>query len=121
MRKGKGKGNDKKRMVPRPNPMGSYGGNQGGLLRWHESAYIFQSEDHETAFKQVIEEGRRHENISKPGRHRIQVKLARIVFLDRLGPNMRHILIPPGWDKATEHLPFPHAFDPEGVFPPPSF
>ena len=92
-----------------------------GLLQWKESAYIFQSENHETAFKQALEEGRRHEEYTKPGRHRVAVMLAEIVFLDRLGPNPRDLLIPGGYEKPSEYFPFDHVFDPEGSFPPPSF
>src|SRR5208337_2546397 len=36
-----------------------------GLRSWEESAYIFLSENHETAFKQALMMGRRHENIRK--------------------------------------------------------
>jgi hypothetical protein len=92
-----------------------------GLVQWKEAAYIFQSENHETAFKKALEEGRRHEECSKPGRHRIAVKLAQIVSLDWLGLNPMDILISAGYEKPTERLPFDHVFDPEGGFPPPSF
>jgi hypothetical protein len=92
-----------------------------GLLRWEESAYIFQSDDHETAFLQALEEGRRHEQVSKPGRHRIEVRLANIVMLDRSGANLTEFLAPAVSEKPGEHLPFDHVFEPEGVFPPPSF
>ena len=92
-----------------------------GLLHWHESAYIFRSEDLDSAFNQALKEGRRHEHVSKPGRYRIEFKLAKIVFLDRLGPNLDDLLIPSGFEKPKEHLPFDHVLDPEGSFPPPSF
>ena len=92
-----------------------------GLLRWEESAYLFRSEDHETAFKQAIEEGRRGEHFSKPGRHRIAVRLAKIVTLDRLGAHLTDFLAPWVSEKPTEHIAFDHVFEPEGTFPPPSF
>jgi len=39
-----------------------------GLLYWKESAYLFQSEDHQTAFQQALEMGRRYEQFTKEGR-----------------------------------------------------
>ena len=53
-----------------------------GLRSWEESAYIFLSENHETAFQQALDEGRRHENIRKEGRRLVATKLAEIVSLD---------------------------------------
>lgn len=84
-----------------------------GLLYWKESAYLFRSEDHETAFQQALEMGRRHELIT--------TKLAEIVSLDRLGPSPTDLLFEACSEKATEYLPFDHVFDPEAAFPPPSF
>jgi hypothetical protein len=92
-----------------------------GLLYWKESAYIFQSEDHEKAFSQALEEGRHHENVTKPGRHWIEVRLAKIVMLDCLGATLKDLLIPGDCEKPKEHLSFDHVFDPESTFPPPSF
>lgn len=92
-----------------------------GLLRWEESAYIFRSENLDTAFQQGLEEGRRQEKFLKPGRYRIEVRLAKILVLDRLGPNPVDLLIPAGSQKPAEHLPFDHLFEPESTFPPPSF
>lgn len=92
-----------------------------GLLRWEESAYIFRSEDHDSAFKQALKKGRSQEEITKPGRYRIEVRLAEIVTLDMLGPNLNELFIPSGIEKPEKHLPFDHVFDPEGSFPPPSF
>ena len=34
-----------------------------GLRRWEESAYIFLSENDQTAFQQALAKGRRNENI----------------------------------------------------------
>ncbi len=92
-----------------------------GLLRWEESAYIFRSEDLDSAFQQALEEGRRQEKWSKPGRYRIAVRLARILVLDRLGPDPGDLLIPAGSEKPAEPLPFDHVFEPEASFPPPRF
>lgn len=92
-----------------------------GLLYWKESAYIFLSEDHETAFQQALEMGRSFEQFTREGRRLINTRLAEIVTLDRLGPNPSEFLVGAGREKATEYLPFDHAFDPEGTFPPPSF
>ena len=92
-----------------------------GLLRWEESAYLFRSENHETAFKQALAEGRRREHYSKPGRHRIAVRLAKIVTLDRLGRDLTEFLAPWVCEKPTEELAFDHVFEPEGTFPPASF
>jgi hypothetical protein len=93
-----------------------------GLRSWEESAYFFLSEDHDTAFKQALAEGRRHEKYRKEGRRLMATKLAEIVSLDCYGTNPSEF--PLTWgssQKATEFLPFDHAFDPEGSFPPPSF
>lgn len=92
-----------------------------GLLRWHESAYIFLSDDHETAFQQALDVGRRGERRHKEGRCLIETRLAEIVTLDRLGPNPSEFLVDAGSRKATEHLPFEHVFNPESAIPPPSF
>jgi hypothetical protein len=92
-----------------------------GLLRWQESAYIFLSDDHETAFQQALDVGRRGESRYKAGRRLIETRLAEIVTLDRLGPSPSEFLIDAGSQKATEHLPFEHVFNPESAIPPPSF
>jgi hypothetical protein len=92
-----------------------------GLRNWEESAYIFLSEDHETAFRQALDVGHDQEKFYKEGRHLVAVKLAQIVTLDRLGANPTEFLVPGASEKATEYLPFDHAFDPDGNFPPPSF
>jgi hypothetical protein len=93
-----------------------------GLRSWEESAYIFQSENHETAFHQALAMGRRHESIRKEGRRLLATKLAGIVSLDCWGSNPSEFPLSPGSSrKATEYLPFDHVFDPEGSSPPPSF
>ena len=51
----------------------------------------------------------------------IETRLAEIVTLDRLGPSPSEFLIDAGSQKATEHLPFEHVFNPESAIPPPSF
>lgn len=93
-----------------------------GLRSWEESAYIFQSENHETAFQQALAMGRHHQGISKEGRRLIVKKLAEIVSLDYCGMNPSEFPLSPGssW-KAAECLPYDHNFDPESSFPPPSF
>jgi len=92
-----------------------------GLPSWEGSAYLFRSEDHETAFKQAIAEDRRREHFSKPGRHRIAVRLAKIVTLDRLGSEVTEFLAPWVSEKPTEHLAFDHIFEPDGALPPRCF
>jgi hypothetical protein len=93
-----------------------------GLRSWEESAYIFLSENDETAFRQALAEGRRHESYRKEGRRLVATKLAQIVSLDCCGANPSEFWLTPGSSqKATEYLPFDHLFDPEGSFPPPSF
>jgi hypothetical protein len=91
-----------------------------GLRSWEESAYIFLSENHETAFQQALDEGRRHEHICKEGPRLVATKLAEIVSLDWYR-NPSEFLVSGGSQKATQYLPFGHTFDPEGSFPPPSF
>jgi len=93
-----------------------------GLRSWEESAYIFLSEDHETAFRQALAEGRRQESIRKEERRLVATKLAEIVSLDCYGTNPSEFpLVSGGSQKATEYLPFDHTFDPESSFPPPRF
>ena len=93
-----------------------------GLRSWEESAYIFLSEDHEKAFQQALDMGRRHESFRKEGRRLVATKLAKIVSLDCYGANpSKFLLISGDSRKATEYLLFDHIFDPEGSFPPPSF
>lgn len=95
---------------------------KGGLRRWEESAYIFQSENHETAFQQALAMGYRQQNIRKEGRRLIATRLAGIVSLDCCGVNPSAFpLSPRSSRKATGHLPYDHDFDPESSFPPPSF
>ena len=91
-----------------------------GLRSWEESAYIFLSENEETAFKQALAEGRRHESYRKEGPRLVATKLAEIVSLDWYR-NPSEFLVSGGSQKATQYLPFGHTFDPEGSFPPPSF
>ena len=93
-----------------------------GLQSWEESAYMFLSENHETAFQQALAMGRHHENIRKEGRRLVATKLAEIVTLDYYGANpSEFMLVSGGAKKATVYLPFDHVFDPESSFPPPSF
>jgi hypothetical protein len=93
-----------------------------GLRSWEESAYIFQSENDETAFQRALSMGRRHESIRKEGRRLIATKLAEIVSLDCCGSNPSEFWLGPvSSQKAMEYLPFDHVFDPEGSIPPPSF
>lgn len=93
-----------------------------GLRGWEESAYIFLSRDHQTAFQQALAMGRRYENLRKEGRRLVATKLAEIVTLDYYGANpSEFMLVSGGSRKATEYLPFDHIFDPESSFPSPSF
>jgi hypothetical protein len=92
-----------------------------GLLYWKEPAYLFLSEDHQTAFQRALEEGHRHEQFTREGRRLISIRLAEIVSLDRLGQSPSELLFAACCEKATDFLPFDHAFDPEATFPPPSF
>ena len=93
-----------------------------GLRSWEEAAYIFLSENYETAFQQALAAGRRNESYCKPGRRVVATRLAEIVSLDCYGANPSEFALAPGGSqKATEYLPFDHIFDPESSFPPPSF
>lgn len=93
-----------------------------GLRSWEESAYIFLSEDLDTAFQQALAEGHRHENYRREGRRLLATKLAEIVSLDCYGTNPSEFPLGPGsTQKATECLPFDHTFAPESIFAPPSF
>jgi hypothetical protein len=92
-----------------------------GLLYWKESAYLFQSEDHQTGFQQALEMGRRHEQFTREGRRLISTRLVEIVTLDCLGSSPPELLFEARCEKATEYLPFEHVFKPEDAIPPSSF
>ena len=93
-----------------------------GLRGWEESAYIFLSENDETAFHQALAKGQRHESYRKEGRRLVATKLAEIVSLDCYGANpSEFMLVSGGNQRATEYIPFDHIFDPEGAFRPQAF
>ena len=78
-----------------------------GLRSWEESAYIFLSEDHEKAFQQALDEGRRHEHIRKEGRRLVATKLAEIVSLDWYGgTRAEFMLVSGGSQKAAAVFAF---------------
>ena len=92
-----------------------------GLRSWEESAYIFLSENDETAFQQALVMGRRHESYRKEGRRLVATKLAEIVSLDCYGANpSEFMLVSGGHQKATEHLPSIIALILKAVFRPPA-
>ena len=92
-----------------------------GLRRWEETVYIFLSEDSETAFQQALQRGRQEDRCYQEGRRWIEIRLAEIVTLDRLGTKQTEFEISLGSQKPTEHLAFEHVFDPKGAVPPPRF
>ena len=94
---------------------------QEGIRRWEETVYIFLSEDCEAAFQQALQKGRQKELCYQEGRRWIEIRLAEIVTLDRLGTNQTEFEVDLGSKKPTEHLAFEPVFDPEGAFPPPMF
>jgi hypothetical protein len=94
---------------------------KAGLRRWEESVYFFLSEDHDTAFQQALQIGRRREGGRGEAGRWVQTRLAEIVTLDRIGANQTEFKVDLGSKKTTERLPFDHVFDPEGSLPLPMF
>jgi len=94
---------------------------QERLRRWEETVYIFLSEDSNAAFQQALQRGRQGERCYQEGRRWIDIQLAEIVTLDRLGTEQTEFEVSLGSKKPTEPLVFEQAFDPEGAFPPPMF
>ena len=94
---------------------------QEGLRRWEERVYIFLSEDSKAAFQQALRRGRQGERSYQEGRRWIDIQLAEIVTLDRLGTDQTEFEVSLGSKKPTEHLAYEHVFNPEGALPPPMF
>jgi len=94
---------------------------QERLRRWEETVYIFLSEDSNAAFQQALQRGRQGERCYQEGRRWIDIQLAEIVTLDRLGTEQTEFEVSLGSKKPTEPLVFEQVFDPEGAFPPPMF
>jgi hypothetical protein len=94
---------------------------QEGLRRWEERVYIFFSEDSKAAFQQALRRGRQGERCYQEGRRWIDIQLAEIVTLDRLGTDQTEFEVSLGSKKPTEHLAYEHVFNPEGALPPPMF
>ncbi len=92
-----------------------------GLRHWEEAVHIFLSENSETAFQRAIEIGHQAERSHDEGRQWVESRLAEIVRLDCVGSNPSEFQVGLGTSRATEHLPFEHMFDPEGVKPEPPF
>jgi hypothetical protein len=94
---------------------------QEGLRRWEERVYIFLSEDSKAAFQQALRRGRQGERCYQEGRRWIDIQLAEIVTLDRLGTDQTEFEVSLGSKKPTEHLAYEHVFNPEGALPPAMF
>jgi hypothetical protein len=65
--------------------------------------------------------GRQGERCYQEGRRWIDIQLAEIVTLDRLGTDQTEFEVSLGSKKPTEHLAYEHVFDPDKAFPPPMF
>jgi hypothetical protein len=107
-------------MVSSPHALGHVEG-QEGLRRWEETVYIFLSEDFQSAFQQALQRGRQGERCYQEGRLWIEIQLAEIVTLDRLGTDQTEFEVSLGSQKPTEYLACEHVFDPDGALPPPMF
>jgi hypothetical protein len=94
---------------------------QEGLRRWEERVYIFLSKDSKAASQQALRRGRQGERCYQEGRRWIDIQLAEIVTLDRLGTDQTEFEVSLGSKKPTEHLAYEHVFNPEGALPPPMF
>ena len=91
------------------------------LRRWEETVYIFLSEDSEAAYQRALQRVRQGERCYQEGRRWVDIQLAEIVTLDRLGTDQTEFEVSLGSKKPTEPLAFEQVFDPEGAFPPPMF
>jgi hypothetical protein len=107
-------------MVSRSPSLGRNGGRERRVT-WKESVYFFLSEDHDTAFRRVLEIGRDHQDEHQEGRKWVETRLADIVTLDNLRSNPIEFEVNLGTKKPGEHLSFEHRFDPDGAMPPPMF
>jgi predicted cupin superfamily sugar epimerase len=88
-----------------------------GLREWEDAIYFFLSEDQDSAFRHALEIGWRERDGREEGRRWVERRLAQIVRLQCLGSNPTEFVVPLGFRKATERLPFEHEFDPEGQVP----
>ena len=62
---------------------------QEELCRWEEMVHFFLSEDPEIAFQRALQRGHQGELRYQEGRHRVEIQLAEIVRLNRLGSDRR--------------------------------
>lgn len=92
-----------------------------GLRRWEESVFIFLSENRDSATTQALQFGREREGAWGERGQNIQIRLAEIVSLDRLGAEQSEFEVCLGARKPSIRLPFEHVFDPHGKAPPEMF
>ena len=99
-----------------------------GIRHWEEGLYLFRSEDREAAFRRALEIGEGGqsggEDETRCRTHWVETRLAEVVALDCLGPELKEEEEPleVHWIRlpATERLPFDHRFEPAKKVPPES-
>jgi hypothetical protein len=91
-----------------------------GIRHWEEGLYLFRSEDREAAFRRALEIGEGGqsggEEESRRRTRRVETRLAEVVALDCLGPELKEEEEPleVHWMRlpATERITFDHQFEP---------
>lgn len=99
-----------------------------GIRNWEEGLYLFRSENRETAFQRALQigEGGQSGGEEETGRRTrwVETRLAEVVELDCLGPELRDEQEPleVHWIRlpATEKIAFEHRFEPAKTMPPSS-
>lgn len=96
-----------------------------GIRHWEEGLYLFRSDSREAAFQHALEIGEGGQSGGEEEtRHRtrwVETRLAEVVTLDCLGPELREEEEPleVHWMRlpATERIAFDHKFEPAGNMP----
>jgi hypothetical protein len=97
-----------------------------GIRNWEEGLYLFRSEDREAAFQRALEIGEGGqsggEEETRRRTRRVETRLAEVVALDCLGPELKEEEEPleVHWMRlpATEKIAFEHKFAPTKKLPP---
>jgi hypothetical protein len=99
-----------------------------GIRQWEEGLYLFRSEDREAAFRRALEIGEGGqsggEETSRSRTRWVETRLAEVVALDCLGPELKeeHEPLEVHWMRlpASERIAFDHRFEPARKAPPES-
>lgn len=96
-----------------------------GIRRWQEGLYLFRSEDREAAFQRALAIGEGgqsgEEEQSRRGTRWVETRLAAVLTLDCLGPELSEHEEPleVHWMQlpATQKIAFDHRFEPAKKVP----